>query len=222
MPTFILRTLGPRTSHDSVDTAKQKLSEIECTISKKERSLLKMIDAEKQLVEIYENAKSGKGKDVVVEIVVAILHRSNEAELNKIDLSNQRLRFLPEAFGKIRGLKVLNLSTNQLQMIPDSIAGLENHEELNLASNPLETLPNAIGFLHNLKILDESSNKLETLPDTICHCRNLITLEMKLVFEFFMEVIELPLSFLLIPNLSNLEFGIKRYDFWKIWIYIYI
>ncbi|KAJ8773427.1 hypothetical protein K2173_028604 [Erythroxylum novogranatense] len=200
----VLRTLGPRPDHESVDTAKQKLSETECTISEKERSLFKTIvqlemmheayekllkDAEKRLVEIYENAKSGKGKGVVVETVeeeeeeeamneevVAILHRSKEAELDKIDLSNRRLRFLPEAFGKIRGLKVLNLSTNQLQMIPDSIAGLENLEELNLASNPLEALPDSIGFLQNLKILDVSSNKLETLPDTICHCRSLVEL----------------------------------------------
>ncbi|KAJ8772276.1 hypothetical protein K2173_027453 [Erythroxylum novogranatense] len=189
----VLRTLGPRPDHESVDTAKQKLSETECTISEKERSLFKTIvqlemmheayekllkDAEKRLVEIYENAKSGKGKGVVVETVeeeeeeeamneevVAILHRSKEAELDKIDLSNRRLRFLPEALEK-----------SGTQMIPDSIAGLENLEELNLASNPLEALPDAISFLQNLKILDVSSNKLETLPDTICHCRSLVEL----------------------------------------------
>ncbi|KAJ8764725.1 hypothetical protein K2173_009110 [Erythroxylum novogranatense] len=32
-------------------------------------------------------------------------------------------------------------------------------------------------------------------------------------FEFFKEVVELPLIFLLTPNLSNSEFGIERYDF---------
>ncbi|KAJ8752141.1 hypothetical protein K2173_001816 [Erythroxylum novogranatense] len=69
----MLQTLGPRLDHESVDTAKQKLSKTECTISEKERSLFKMIvqlemmhdayeklmkDAEKRLVEIYENTKS--------------------------------------------------------------------------------------------------------------------------------------------------------------------
>ncbi|KAJ8763321.1 hypothetical protein K2173_001459 [Erythroxylum novogranatense] len=123
----VLRTLDPRPDHEFVDTAKQKLSETECIISEKERSLFKKImqlemmhdayekllkDAEKRLVEIYENAKSGGAMN---EEVVAILHQSKEVEFGKIDLSNQQLRFLPEAFGKICGLKVLNLSTNQLQ-----------------------------------------------------------------------------------------------------------
>ncbi|KAL8139757.1 hypothetical protein V2J09_005778 [Rumex salicifolius] len=36
----------------------------------------------------------------------------------------RRLRFLPEAFGKIRGLVVLNLSNNQLQ-VHTLLKGLE-------------------------------------------------------------------------------------------------
>ncbi|KAJ8769327.1 hypothetical protein K2173_002531 [Erythroxylum novogranatense] len=100
----MLRTLGPRLDHESVDTAKQKLSKTECTISEKERSLFKMIvrlemmhdayekllkDAEKRLVEIYENAKSGKGKDVVVEAV--------EEEKEEEDYTNPYLPVNPTA-----------------------------------------------------------------------------------------------------------------------------
>ncbi|XP_065874886.1 plant intracellular Ras-group-related LRR protein 9-like [Euphorbia lathyris] len=140
-------------------------------------------DAEQRLVKIYEKAGTEQDDDdneevieQVNEDVVCILQEASGKVLEMVDLSNRRLRFLPEAFGKIHGLKVLNLSINHLEVIPDSIAGLEKLEELNLASNLLEALPDSIGLLHNLKLLDVSSNKLQSLPDSISYCRSLLEL----------------------------------------------
>ncbi|KAI3684490.1 hypothetical protein L6452_33714 [Arctium lappa] len=149
--------------------------------------------AEKRLEKLYEAAKKG-GKSVAVDDqgsssevstveedvkdeVVAILKDALEKDVERIDLSDRRLPFLPEAFGKLRMLVSLNLSSNQLEVIPDSIAGLENLEELNASSNLLESLPDSIGLLLKLKILDVSSNKLASLPDSICHCRSLVELD---------------------------------------------
>lgn len=149
--------------------------------------------AEKRLEKLYEAAKKG-GKSVAVDDqgsssevptveedvkdeVVAILKDALEKGLERIDLSDRRLPFLPEAFGKLRMLVSLNLSSNQLEVIPDSIAGLESLEELNASSNLLESLPDSIGLLLKLKILDVSSNKLASLPDSICHCRSLVELD---------------------------------------------
>ncbi|KAJ0578368.1 putative poly(ADP-ribose) polymerase, regulatory domain, leucine-rich repeat domain superfamily [Helianthus annuus] len=147
-----------------------------------------LCDAEKRLEKIYESAKVGGRKvekideggvvmDDVNEEVVAILADAMSNGAQTIDLSERRLPFLPEAFGKIRTLVCLNLSSNQLEVIPDSVAGLENLEELNVSSNVLETLPDSIGCLLKLKILDVSSNKLDSLPDTIAHCRSLVELD---------------------------------------------
>ncbi|GFZ12005.1 plant intracellular ras group-related LRR 1 [Actinidia rufa] len=134
-------------------------------------------DAEAKLARIYEAAVTGRGVE------------ASGKGIERIDLSGRRLRLLPEAFGRLRGLVVLNLSSNQLeaptvkpncssqQAIPDSIGGLENLEELNLASNLLDFLPDSIGLLLNLKLLDVSSNKLVALPDSICHCRSLVELD---------------------------------------------
>uniref|UniRef100_A0A2P2JRN7 Plant intracellular Ras-group-related LRR protein 9-like n=1 Tax=Rhizophora mucronata TaxID=61149 RepID=A0A2P2JRN7_RHIMU len=82
-------------------------------------------DAEKRLVKIYEKARDGGAEDeegnspvrdeVNVE-VVGILQQSTGKGLERVDLSNRRLRLLPEAFGKILGLRVLNLSNNQLEV----------------------------------------------------------------------------------------------------------
>ncbi|KAL5976901.1 Plant intracellular Ras-group-related LRR protein 1 [Asimina triloba] len=153
-------------------------------------------DAEERLLKIYRSAegegggpapkKRGEGeeeeekekeeKEEVNEEVVAILQQAPDS-LDKVELVGRQLRLLPEAFGKLHGLVVLNLSENQLEVIPDSIAGLENLQELYLASNILSSLPDSIGLLLNLKILDVSSNKLEKLPDSISHCRSLVELD---------------------------------------------
>lgn len=231
----ILKTLGDRPDHETVDTAKAKLVEIESRLSKqlgeimlssrptdvdrlewrsllagkekdcrdaaeKERQVYKSVilldqmheaygkllnDSEAKLVKIYESAVAGRDMEeeegeVVEEVneeVVGILQEASGKEIGRIDLSGRRLRLLPEAFGRLRGLVVLNLSSNQLEAIPDSIGGLENLEELNLASNVLDSLPDSIGLLLNLKILNVSGNKLVALPDSICHCRSLVELD---------------------------------------------
>ncbi|KAF5730892.1 putative leucine-rich repeat-containing protein [Tripterygium wilfordii] len=142
-------------------------------------------EAEERLVRIYENAETvAEGEDKNVSVseeenpeIAGILQAAFVGGLDRVDLSGRRLKFLPEAFGRIQGLIVLNLSSNQLEMIPDSIAGLQNLEELNLASNLLESLPDSVGLLHNLKILDVSGNKLNFLPDSICSCRSLVELD---------------------------------------------
>nr|GEU69761.1 hypothetical protein [Tanacetum cinerariifolium] len=150
-----------------------------------------LYDAEKRLEKLYESVKivgarrldsglSNQGGTVTEEVkeeVVAILTDAMSIGAKSIDLSERRLPFLPEAFGKIRTLIYLNISNNQLEVIPDSIAGLENLEELNTSSNVLESLPDSIGCLHKLKILDVSSNKLCSLPDSISKCRSLIELD---------------------------------------------
>ncbi|XP_038879710.1 plant intracellular Ras-group-related LRR protein 9-like [Benincasa hispida] len=142
-------------------------------------------EAEERLVKIYESAERGLQdeeqldpvSEEVYEEVASILQDANENEIDRISLSGRRLRFLPEGFGRIRGLVVLDISSNQLQIIPDSISGLENLEELNASSNLLESLPDSIGLLQKLKLLNISGNKLHALPDTICHCRSLVELD---------------------------------------------
>lgn len=186
---------------DAVEDDKRKEEERErqsfkalISLYEMHQSYEKMLsEAEKRLEKLYEAAKKG-GKSVAVDDqgssgefatveddvtdeVVAILNDALTKDLERIDLSERRLPFLPEAFGKLRMLVSLKISSNQLQAIPDSIAGLENLEELNASSNLLESLPDSIGLLLKLKTLDVSSNKLTHLPDSICHCRSLVELD---------------------------------------------
>lgn len=83
-------------------------------------------NAEERLVKIYESAEEGgeaaaaedeeTAGEEVNEEVVGILQEASGTELERVDLSGRKLRFLPEAFGRIRGLRVLNVSSNQLEV----------------------------------------------------------------------------------------------------------
>ncbi|KAH6815783.1 plant intracellular ras group-related LRR 9 [Perilla frutescens var. frutescens] len=153
-----------------------------------------LMEAERRLEKIYEAAvageelseeEAGEGKDFgegeLNEEVVGILKDAESGKvIESVDLSWRQLRILPEAFGRLTSLVMLNLSHNQLEAIPDSIAGLENLEELNLSENLLELLPDSIGLLFKLRILNVSRNKLHALPDSISHCRSLEELDASL------------------------------------------
>ncbi|XP_011071945.1 plant intracellular Ras-group-related LRR protein 1-like [Sesamum indicum] len=170
-----------------------KIYEAVITLDEMHEAYERMLsEAERRLERIYEAAVAGdelieedggnegrvlEEEEEMDEKVVEILKEAESGKaLERVDLSNRKLRDFPEAFGKLKSLVVLNLSNNLLEAIPDSVAGLENLEELNISANLLESLPDSIGLLFKLKILDVSGNKLTALPDSISHCRLLVEL----------------------------------------------
>ncbi|CAJ2644594.1 leucine-rich repeat protein shoc-2-like [Trifolium pratense] len=174
-------------------------------------------DAEKRLVRMYDSAEDGGdigGGGVgdgdfggeVSEEVVGILQEAHGNGIERIDLSGRNLKMLPDAFGRIPGLLVLNVSANQLSAIPDTIAGLQNLEELNLSANRLESLPDSIGLLQKLKLLNVSGNKLTALPDTICQFRSLVELDVS-----FNDLSYLPTNIgYELPNLKKLLIHLNK------------
>ncbi|XP_027333987.1 plant intracellular Ras-group-related LRR protein 9-like [Abrus precatorius] len=169
-------------------------------------------DAEKRLVRMYESAEDGDGDgektacEEVNEEVVGILQEAYGKGMERVNLSGRQLKLLPDAFGRIPGLLVLDLSSNQFSAIPDSIAGLQNLEELNLTSNLLESLPDSIGLLQKLKLLNVSGNKLTALPDPICQCRSLVELDVS-----FNNLSYLPTNIgYELPNLKKLMIQLNK------------
>ncbi|KAJ1413209.1 Leucine-rich repeat domain superfamily [Sesbania bispinosa] len=82
-------------------------------------------DAEKRLVKIYEGEGDNNnddddsdvgGEEKVNEHVAGMLQEASGKGVERVDLSGQHLRKLPEAFGRVTSLVVLNLSTNQLSV----------------------------------------------------------------------------------------------------------
>ncbi|RZC77167.1 hypothetical protein C5167_001363 [Papaver somniferum] len=254
----ILKALGERPDHESVDSAKSKISEIESNLydqiqeieadsrlpnaveleremgieAEKEKKIYEAViksdemhesyetllkNAEERLLKIYRLASSRdrKGKGVAEEErmvdkemneeVVRILQEGLSKGIERVVLCDRELRYLPEEFGKIRGLVSLDLSTNQLQVIPDSISGLEKLEELNLSSNILESLPDSIGLLVNLKYLNVSTNELKTFPGSIIRCRSLVELDAS-----YNQLTYLPTKIGELVNLQKLLVGFNK------------
>lgn len=71
----------------------------------------------------------------------------------RLNLSNNRLTFIPEEIEKLSSLKNLNLSKNELMVIPNEIAKLESLEYLNLSYNQLGIFPEEINFFSKFKNL---------------------------------------------------------------------
>ncbi|KAL5759927.1 hypothetical protein ACOSP7_018431 [Xanthoceras sorbifolium] len=179
---FLLSSLGPRPDPKTVASARSKISQIQGTSPEvemcravvrldgmHEEYAMKSREAEEMLGRVY-----GSAEDVVKIMREA---EGGNCGVERVELVNRQLRFLPEAFGKLQGIVSLNISHNQLEFIPDSIAGLQKLEELNISSNLIQSLPDSIRLFLNLKILNVSRNNLNALPDSIAGCSSLVELD---------------------------------------------
>lgn len=126
---FMLNSLPPRPDPEIVASARLKLVQIEdespegeklrelVTLDKMhEECTAKLSEAEEKLAEVYKSATSVE--EDVNEEVVKILSQaeSGSGVVERVELADRQLRFLPEAFGKLQGLVSLNLAHNQLEV----------------------------------------------------------------------------------------------------------
>ncbi|CAH1998404.1 unnamed protein product [Acanthoscelides obtectus] len=78
-----------------------------------------------------------------------------------LDLSNNRLTFLPANFSLLTHITKLDLSKNELQSLPDDFGNLVKLRRLDLYHNQLKNLPLSFSKLKELKWLDLKDNSLE-------------------------------------------------------------
>ncbi len=110
-------------------------------------------------------------QDTIEQLVSSLVIREklkDARQLKKLVLEGDSLAgytiySLPESFGKIKGLQILDLSLNGLHSLPESFGMLVNLRELNLRNNKIYSLPESFGNLKNLKILDLAYNDIENL-----------------------------------------------------------
>ncbi len=80
--------------------------------------------------------------------------------LQVLDLSSCEIKYLPNSFGNLKSLRILDLSNNKLESLPDTFGNLKMLEILNIGNNRLKFLPDSIGDLPNLKQIYVSKNPL--------------------------------------------------------------
>lgn len=75
-------------------------------------------EVEERLVGVYRDVVGElvEGGGVNEEVVAILKEAQSTGVVERVDLSGRELRLIPEAFGRLRGLLVLNLSRNQLEV----------------------------------------------------------------------------------------------------------
>ncbi|VEN64223.1 unnamed protein product [Callosobruchus maculatus] len=94
-------------------------------------------------------------EDVPVKDIVLL------KKANSLDLSNNRLTFLPANFSLLTHITKLDLSKNELHSLPEDFGNLVKLRRLDLYHNQLKNLPLSFSKLKELKWLDLKDNPLE-------------------------------------------------------------
>lgn len=100
--------------------------------------------------------------------------------LSYIDMSHNRLTYLPESFGYLFHLRTLLLNNNRLQELPETFCLLARLKKVDLSHNQLKCLPESLGTMESLQSLNVSYNDLDTLPLTLGKSKSL-----KLILAIF-------------------------------------
>ncbi len=105
--------------------------------------------------------------------------------LKVLDVSENNLTFIADAFSKCNQLEELDLHANQLSAYPSSSFVLKSLKSLILSGNPLTTVGSWILNQPAIKILFIDNTKIEQLPDGMCTMNALrfLTIEENLIEE---------------------------------------
>lgn len=107
-----------------------------------------------------------------------VYNQENIENIEKLDISNKNIEFLPYEIICLENLKILKCNNNNITKLPIEIFRDNNLMELELLNNKLEFLPLEIGSMKNLSILLLSGNDLKSLPESIINLKSLKKLQL--------------------------------------------
>ncbi|GCC22977.1 leucine-rich repeat-containing protein 10B isoform X1 [Chiloscyllium punctatum] len=98
--------------------------------------------------------------------------------VEKLYISNNKLRELPNEFEQLVNLKILALDFNKFEDVPKVICNMQNLTRLYLGSNRLMTIPPEFRNLENLRCLWIESNYFRKFPKQLINMPSLRSLQM--------------------------------------------
>jgi hypothetical protein len=105
----------------------------------------------------------------IEELPIGSEHENDE----RINLSWNRIRAIPQNLESLRCLRSLDLTGNKIEIIPSSLGCLTILKRLELSDNKIRFIAPEIGELKTLTFLGLNSNKLKFLPVEVCNLLNL-------------------------------------------------
>ena len=115
---------------------------------------------EKYFEESYSEKTSSKIPPLSPEVRSIISSSFDDSdEVEALNISGRK-EPLPQDFGKLKNLEVLNISDTKFKELPESFGGLKKLEVLNISDSKIQTLPESFGDLERLEVLNISDCKL--------------------------------------------------------------
>ena len=109
------------------------------------------------------------------------LRDSFPLSLEKLLISNCRLKRIDTRIFSLKKLEVLDLRENVIEKLPNELSGFPNLRELVVCNNQLTNFPASLcvngNFRNSLCLMDVSHNQIEALPPQICELDSLVSLK---------------------------------------------
>lgn len=116
---------------------------------------------------------------VVVAMVLILSGCQQKPVDNRLDLSGQELKRVPDYVFKLNNLEELNISNNQLTgVLQAEIANLKSLKVLKADNNLMTSMPAEVGQLLNLQIFSINNNLLASIPKEIGQMQSLEILDL--------------------------------------------
>jgi Leucine rich repeat len=90
-----------------------------------------------------------------------------------LDLSRNRIEFLPAELGLCVRLRKLTVDHNRLRALPPELGECELLEEITASSNRIEFIPSTFARLQELRVLHLADNKIAEIPIEFADCSKL-------------------------------------------------
>lgn len=178
----VLQSLGDRPDHETIDTARTKISEIESTLSQKIEDLVigpkpvGVTDVKRWEEERENELKRDAEKEREIYKAVISLDEMHEAYENLLREAEKRLEGIYKSVVVDKGKEKMYeedevVSEEVFKVLEDGVNGGVHRVEL--CEKKLKWLPESVGRMKNVVSLDLSCNELKTLPDSIAGLESL-------------------------------------------------
>ena len=128
---------------------------------------------------------------------------------------------LPESFGQLRSLKILDVSRNHIYWIPRSFTCLSNLEFCNIARNRIAVLDLDLEKMEKLQHLIACFNQITEIPESLYKMKSLGTLDLygnrvtsvsPLITTMDLRRLDVAGNQVLLQNLSEFEY-LEHYQY---------